>query len=231
MSPVQSKLAAKFAYENLYVEEGLAFEDSFSISKNFSNSYRLFSLLVDILVTTILLVILLIVAPVIWVLNLILSPGPLFYTQTRVGKNGRTFKIYKFRSMIVEAEADGKARFASSEDPRITKVGAFLRKVRLDEIPQVINVCKGEMTVIGPRPERPEFVATFIKEHPSYNLRHLVKPGITGWAQVKYKYTNTIEDGITKSKYDLDFIQNRSFRMDVEIIGGTISTIAGFLGM
>ena len=127
--------------------------------------------------------------------------------------------------MRVNAEADGSARFAAKNDERITPIGSVLRKSRIDELPQVINILKGEMTLIGPRPERPEFVNQFIKQDSNYRLRSLVKPGVTGWGQVKYKYTTTLEEGLKKFKYDLHFIKHRDLKMDLEIIGRTLILI------
>ena len=135
------------------------------------------------------------------------SPGPVLYRQRRVGLNGRIFKIYKFRSMVVDAEKSG-AQWASKQDPRVTRVGRFIRKTRIDEIPQALNVLKGEMSFVGPRPERPEFVEQLENAIPNYHLRHLVKPGITGWAQVKYVYGASIEDACEKLKYDLYYIKH-----------------------
>ncbi len=232
MASINSEVSVEPVFQTVKVEETIApMWRQVYISKNFSNSYLFVTFLINFLVSALLLVILFITVPILWLLNIFFSPGPLFYTQTRVGKNNKHFQIYKFRSMVVNAEADGKARFASTDDTRITKVGTFLRKMRIDEIPQVINVCKGEMAVIGPRPERPEFVTQFVKKHPIYDSRHLVKPGITGWAQVKYKYTDNVHGAIVKSHYDIEFIENRNLKMDIQIILGTISTIVGFVGV
>ena len=127
--------------------------------------------------------------------------------------------------MKVDAESDGLARFSKENDERVTPVGSFLRKTRIDELPQSINILRGEMTLIGPRPERPEFVDLFIGQEPNYELRSLVKPGITGWGQVKYKYTSTIEEGLKKLEYDLYFIRNRNPSMDFEILCRTFITV------
>ncbi len=153
------------------------------------------------------------------------SPGPVIFKQERVGLNGKVFNIYKFRSMVQDAEKKTGPVWAGKNDPRITKVGKFIRKVRIDEIPQMVNVLKGEMSLVGPRPERPYFVEQFAKEIPLYKRRLLVKPGITGWAQVKHKYDETIEDVKTKLKYDLFYIENMSIRMDLKILFRTIFTV------
>ncbi len=150
------------------------------------------------------------------------SKGPVLYKQVRVGKNGQHFKMLKFRSMRSDAEKNTGPVWAGKNDPRVTAVGRFLRKTHLDEIPQFINVLKGEMSLVGPRPERPFFVEKLSKEIPLYNRRHKVKPGITGWAQVKHKYDESIEDVRTKLKYDLYYIENISWRLDLKILLNTL---------
>ncbi len=150
------------------------------------------------------------------------SPGPVFYTQERVGLKGRRFKIIKFRSMVKDAEKYTGPVFAKEKDPRITKIGRFLRKFGFDEFPQLFNVLKGDMYLIGPRPERPYFVEKMKEVIPYYDLRHTVKPGITGWAQVNYKYGDSIEDGKNKLEYDLYYIRNRSLFLDLVIIFSTL---------
>ncbi len=167
--------------------------------------------------------------PLVLIGNLIGNRGPLLYTQTRVGKNGKYFKLFKLRSMIINAEENG-AQFAQKKDARITKFGRFLRKSRLDEIPQFLNVLKGDMSVIGPRPERPEFVESFVKKLPFYEVRHLVKPGITGWAQVNAKYGENEVDSLEKLQYDLYYIKHRSLFLDVVIMIKTLSTIVFYRG-
>ena len=127
--------------------------------------------------------------------------------------------------MHLDAESDGEARFATENDARITVVGLFLRKSRIDELPQVINILRGDMSLAGPRPERPEFVSEFIRRNPDYALRNLVKPGLTGWGQVKFRYTSTMEDGLKKLEYDLYFIKNRNISMDLEITWRTVLVV------
>jgi sugar transferase (PEP-CTERM system associated) len=153
------------------------------------------------------------------------SPGAVFYRQERVGLNGKVFYCYKFRTMCAEAEADSGPTWAGDDDPRITAVGRFLRTSRIDEIPQLWNVFKGDMSLIGPRPERPEFVEWLTKEIPFYHLRSTVRPGITGWAQVRYKYGSTIEDAKEKLRYDLYYIKNMSPGLDFLILFDTTKTI------
>ena len=153
------------------------------------------------------------------------SKGPVFYTQTRVGKNGRLFKLVKFRTMRQNAEAANGAQWAVDDDPRVTRVGRFLRSLRLDDIPQLWCVLKGEMALVGPRPERPEFVELLSKEIPYYGVRNMVRPGLTGWARVKYKHVSTVEDARNELQYDLFYIKNASIGLDLLIMFQTIKTV------
>jgi exopolysaccharide biosynthesis polyprenyl glycosylphosphotransferase len=146
------------------------------------------------------------------------SPGPALFRQRRVGLNGVPFTLYKFRSMYIDSEATTGAVWASLNDPRITGVGRWLRKLRLDELPQLLNVLRGEMSIVGPRPERPEFVAVLQEQIPYYRQRHCVKPGISGWAQINHKYGDTMEDVIIKLEYDLYYIKNMAVSLDVYIM-------------
>jgi lipopolysaccharide/colanic/teichoic acid biosynthesis glycosyltransferase len=152
------------------------------------------------------------------------SPGPVLFRQERVGKHGKRFWIVKFRTMREDAEANG-AQFATIQDPRITAVGAFLRATRLDELPQVWNVLKGDMSFVGPRPERPEFVDQLTERLPFYALRHLTRPGLTGWAQVRYKYASSLEENLVKLQYDLFYVKHRSLILDLAILLKTINTV------
>lgn len=158
---------------------------------------------------------------VIAVLVKLSSPGPVFYRQTRVGMGNRPFVLYKFRSMRENAEAATGAVWAIEDDPRVTPIGRFLRRFRLDELPQFFNVLRGEMSIVGPRPERPEFVKTLSEQIPHYRQRHCVRPGITGWAQINHHYTNSVEDSIIKLEYDLYYIKNLSMSLDLFIIFNT----------
>ena len=167
--------------------------------------------------------------PFIVIGNLIGNKGPLFYTQERVGRNSRPFKIIKLRTMIVNAEVDG-AKWAKKNDKRITVFGNFLRRTRLDEIPQFYNVLKGEMSVIGPRPERPFFVNELSRIIPFYETRHIIKPGLTGWAQVNTRYGSSIDDSLIKLQYDLYYIKHRSVFLDFSIAVKTLSTILYYRG-
>ncbi len=159
-------------------------------------------------------------------LAIILESGlPIFYSQERLGKGGRVFRIYKFRSMWQNAEADGEAKLAAVNDPRVTKVGDFLRRTRLDEMPQFISVLTGEMSLVGPRAERPELVAQFQKQIPFYRARLLVKPGLTGWAQINYGYVASVKETMIKLEYDLYYIKHRTLAMDFNIVLRTIGTV------
>lgn len=152
------------------------------------------------------------------------GPGPMLYRQERVGRDGRTFVLLKFRSMSVDAERDG-AQWAATADPRVTRVGAILRKFRIDELPQLLNVLRGDMSFVGPRPERPVFVEQLARSIPFYEERHSVKPGITGWAQVNYPYGASLEDARQKLSYDLYYVKNRTLFLDLVILVQTVRVI------
>lgn len=154
------------------------------------------------------------------------SSGPILYRQVRVGLNGKTFSVIKFRSMRADAEKDGKPRWASEKDDRVTRVGRVMRKYRIDELPQLFNVLKGEMSLVGPRPERPFFVDQFTSDIPYYAVRHSVKPGVTGWAQVRYHYGSTLEDCQEKLQYDLYYVKNHSMFLDLVILFETVLVVA-----
>ena len=153
------------------------------------------------------------------------SPGPVLYRQRRVGRDGRVFHCYKFRTMRADAEADTGPTWALDDDPRITRVGKLFRQARLDEIPQLWNVLRGDMSLVGPRPERPEFVSGLSREIPYYYLRHSIRPGITGWAQIRYRYGNTVDDAKEKLRYDLFYIKNMSVGLDLLVFLSTIKVI------
>lgn len=149
------------------------------------------------------------------------SPGPILYLQRRIGCGGREFDMFKFRSMVVDAETNG-AQWAAENDRRVTRIGRFLRKTRFDEIPQAFNILRGEMSFVGPRPERPEFVRVLEKEIPNYHLRHAVRPGLTGWAQVKYVYGASVDDARIKLQYDLHYIRHFTLWLDCLIMLMTV---------
>jgi len=202
----------------------------FPFSRSNQNKlYLFFHRLLDLIFSVIGLAFGLLLSPIILFGNVIANRGPLFYTQERVGRNGKLFKIYKLRSMVTDAEKDG-AKYASKKDSRVTKFGRFLRKSRFDEIPQFINVILGDMSVIGPRPERPVFVKELSDKIPFYEVRHIVKPGVTGWAQVNASYGTTADDALEKLQYDLFYIKHRSFFLDISIVFKTLSTIIFFRG-
>jgi exopolysaccharide biosynthesis polyprenyl glycosylphosphotransferase len=202
----------------------------FPFSRSNQNKlYLFFHRVLDLLFSVIGISFGLVIFPIILIGNLFANRGPLFYTQIRVGRNGKHFRIYKLRSMVKDAEKHG-AQFAEKKDARVTKFGRFLRRSRFDEIPQFINVIKGDMSVIGPRPERPVFVKELSEKIPFYEVRHLVKPGVTGWAQVNAKYGSTQEDALEKLQYDLYYIKRRSLFLDISIVIKTLSTIIFYRG-
>ena len=202
----------------------------FPFSRNNQNKlYLFFHRILDLLFSFIGILFGLLISPFIIIGNLIGNRGPLVYTQIRVGRNGKHFRIYKLRSMVVHAEKMG-AQFAEKNDTRVTRFGKFLRRSRFDEIPQFFNVIKGDMSVIGPRPERPVFVEELSEKIPFYEVRHLVKPGVTGWAQVNANYGSTHEHALEKLQYDLYYIKRRSIFLDITIVIKTLSTIVFFRG-
>lgn len=186
--------------------------------------YELVKRVIDIATGAILFAVMLALYPFVAFAIKFESKGPVFYTQTRVGKNSKHFKLIKFRSMIEIAEADG-AQWSGKNDPRVTRVGKVLRKTLIDELPQSINILKGDMSLIGPRPERPEFISKLEQEIPYYQIRHLVKPGLSGWAQVRFRYGSSNKDAREKLQYDLYYIKNRSVFLDIKIALKTIDIL------
>jgi exopolysaccharide biosynthesis polyprenyl glycosylphosphotransferase len=202
----------------------------FPFSRSNQNKlYVYYSRFFDIVFSLVGLIGFFILAPFLWIINLFVNKGSFFYTQERVGKNGVPFTIYKMRTMVQNAEENG-AVFATTNDSRITPFGKFLRKTRLDELPQFINVLKGDMAIIGPRPERPIFVEQIAASIPLYQTRHVIKPGLTGWAQVNYPYGSNLEDSLMKLRYDLYYIKHRSLFLDINIVVKTMSTVLFFRG-
>ena len=209
---------------------GKDFYKYFPFSRSNENKlYIFFQRAFDIFLAIIGLTIGNLILPFILIGNMIANKGPLLYIQERIGRNGKPFKIIKLRTMVVNAEKDG-VKWAKKDDKRITKFGKFLRKSRLDEIPQFYNVLKGDMSVIGPRPERPFFVNELARIIPFYETRHIIKPGLTGWAQVKTRYGSSIDDSLTKLQYDLYYIKHRSVFLDFNIAIKTLSTILYYRG-
>jgi lipopolysaccharide/colanic/teichoic acid biosynthesis glycosyltransferase len=185
---------------------------------------------IDILGSLVGLLILMIFIPFIAIAILIDSGFPIFYTQIRMGKGGNLYRIYKFRTMTKDAEPDGQPKWAEENDSRATRTGLFLRKTHLDELPQFINVLRGEMSLVGPRAERPELVEWFQQHVPFYRARLLVKPGITGWAQVNQSYAATINETIEKLEYDLYYIKRRNIILDLNVLLRTPTMVLGFRG-
>jgi len=214
------KISGRIEVEQLY-PSWLIFADGFRFSSGFIILRRMFSTLVAAAGLLLALPLL----PFVMLAVKLDSKGDVFYRQKRVGLGGSQFYCYKFRTMRDNAEADTGATWATDDDPRITRVGAFLRTSRLDEIPQLWCVLKGDMAFVGPRPERPEFVEWLSKEIPYYGVRHAVRPGITGWAQVQYKYGNTLQDAREKLQYDLFYIKNASIGLDMLIMFQTIKIV------
>jgi lipopolysaccharide/colanic/teichoic acid biosynthesis glycosyltransferase len=206
------------------------FYKNINYSKSSENRLYLFTRrILDVFISVAGLTVFLLFVPCIFIANLIGNKGPLFYNQNRVGKNGKIFKILKLRSMKINAEKSG-AVWAVKNDKRITTFGKFLRNTRLDEMPQFFNILKGEMSLIGPRPERPEFANELGKDIPFYAIRQVIKPGLTGWAQVSYPYAGTIEEQEMKLRYDLFYIKERSSFLDFKIFIKTITTVLFFRG-
>ncbi|HEX7128355.1 MAG TPA: TIGR03013 family XrtA/PEP-CTERM system glycosyltransferase [Thermodesulfobacteriota bacterium] len=237
--PVDALLAVRMA--GVKVEEGTSFYERVSgkiLLENlkpsfliFSDGFRksLFTRVVKRLTGIVISVVgLVLSAPVTLIVAALIrldSPGPVFFAQERVGQDGKLFTLYKFRSMRTDAEADGRPVWAEENDPRVTRIGAFLRKTRIDEIPQLWNVLRGDMSIVGPRPERPYFVEQLRKVIPYYDQRHTVKPGLTGWAQVRYPYGASVQDAVEKLQYDLFYIKHMSLALDLSILFETIKVI------
>jgi sugar transferase (PEP-CTERM system associated) len=214
------KISGKIEIEHLY-PSWIIFAEGF----RFSGSFRLVRRLLNFAAGSLSLLLTIPLLPFIMLAISLDSSGPVLYRQKRVGRGGRIFTCYKFRTMRPDAEADIGPTWADDDDPRITRVGRFLRTTRLDEIPQLWCVLKGDMAFVGPRPERPEFVEWLTREIPYYNVRHMVRPGITGWAQIRYKYGNTVLDAKEKLQYDLFYIKNASIGLDIFIMFQTIKIL------
>ena len=201
----------------LFLSDGFRI-DNFSLLMK-----RGLDILISLLLLPIFLPVMLVVALAIWLESR--GRGGVIYKQTRVGNGGKEFQIYKFRSMSVDAEKDGVAQWAQKHDARITRVGAIIRKVRLDELPQLLNILKGDMSFVGPRPERPEFVKELQEQYPYYRERHRVRPGLTGWAQIRYQYGSSLEDAFEKLQYDLYYTKNYSIFLDLLIVLHTMEVV------
>ena len=201
----------------------LVTSDGFQQSRMRTLVKRLFDLIVSFVLLAVSFPVQICVVLAIWFEDGIRAP--IIYRQERTGENGKTFNVYKFRSMTANAEKEGKAIWAQKGDSRVTAIGGFLRKYRLDELPQVINVIKGDMSFVGPRPERPEFVGDLAEHIPYYKERHVVKPGLTGWAQLNFPYGSSMEDAYYKHLYDMYYVKNQSLFLDCLIILQTVEVI------
>jgi sugar transferase (PEP-CTERM system associated) len=220
LASVYEDYTGKIAVDNLR-PSWFIFSDGFRKSAWLHTSKRLTDLTVSVIG-------LLLVSPLLALIAALVrltSTGPVLYHQQRVGQHGRIFTLHKFRSMQEDAEAHTGAVWAHRDDTRVTPVGRFLRRTRLDELPQLWNVLIGDMSVVGPRPERPEFVTQLTRDIPFYGQRHVVRPGLTGWAQVRYTYGASVEDALMKLQYDLFYIKNMSLALDLFIIFSTIKTV------
>jgi sugar transferase (PEP-CTERM system associated) len=213
-------MTGKLLLENI-TPSWFIFSDGFRITA----PIRLMKRLIDVVLSTAGLILVLPFLPLFALAIRLDSPGPIFFRQVRVGERERNFLLFKFRTMRVDAETGTGAVWAQEKDPRVTKVGNFFRKSRIDEIPQLFNVLKGDMSLIGPRPERPEFIEKLKKVIPYYSERHFVKPGVTGWAQVRYPYGASVEDALEKLRYDLYYIKNLSLTFDIMIILETVKVV------
>jgi len=220
LASVYEQYTGKIAIDNLR-PSWLIFSDGFKKSRLQKSMKRMLDALIALFALIVALPVMVLVA----IAVKLSSSGPALYHQTRVGLHGRVFNVHKFRSMRQDAERDSGAVWASKQDGRVTSIGRFLRRTRLDELPQLWNVLRGEMSLVGPRPERPEFVSSLQRTIPFYGQRHTVRPGLTGWAQVCYSYGATVEDAMEKLQYDLFYIKNMSTSLDLFIIAKTVKTV------
>ena len=227
-SVVKNILDLTYAYENMLGKIPVDSIDETWFVHNIQSTNTAFYNMINYFTGKIIaFIVLVIISPIILIVTILIKlndKGPIFYTQLRVGRNGENFKLYKFRSMIVNSETNG-AVWAGKNDERITPIGKIIRKLHIDEIPQMINILQGDLSLVGPRPERPEFVTQLRDTIPHYELRHIIRPGFTGWAQIKYRYANTTEDSKEKFEYDLYYIKNRNIFIDFGIILRTIQII------
>lgn len=220
LASVYEEYTGKIAVENLR-PSWMIFSDGFRKSDTFEAIKRLSDIVFALIG-------LLLASPLmlgVWLAMRISGSGPAIYSQTRVGKDNVTFTIHKFRSMRVDAEAASGAVWAQQNDPRVTRLGRFLRRTRLDELPQLWNVLRGDMSFVGPRPERPEFIAELTRQIPFYGQRHVVRPGLTGWAQVRHRYGSSVGDAQEKLQYDLFYIKHMSFAFDLYVVLDTVKTV------
>ena len=220
LATVYEEYTGKIAVENLR-PSWFIFSDGFRKSAVLTTVKRVIDLIVGVIGFVLAFPLMVMVATMVK----LTSKGPVLYHQERVGQHGRVFTVHKFRSMVTDAEAGTGAVWARRDDVRVTPIGGFLRRVRLDELPQLWNVLLGDMSLVGPRPERPEFVRSLTEQIPFYGQRHVVRPGLTGWAQVRYTYGASVEDAMEKLQYDLYYIKNMSLALDLFILFSTVKTI------
>jgi sugar transferase (PEP-CTERM system associated) len=214
------RLTGKIAVENLK-PSWMIFNEGFEVS----GSLLLQKQVMSFFVSSVLFILFLPLFPILALLIKLDSKGPIFHRQERVGQDGKTFTLWKFRSMYEDAERQTGPVWSGAKDSRVTRVGKYLRRTRLDELPQLYNILRGDMSLVGPRPERPHFVKQLSEVIPFYNLRHVVKPGVTGWAQIKYRYGSSVEDAVEKLQYDLFYIKNLSWLLDLIIMFDTAKTV------
>lgn len=201
----------------------------FDIRELHGTRYLRVKRMADLLCAVVALVPLVVLIPVVWIGNLFANRGQLFYVQERVGKNGKRFRIYKFRTMRAPSR-DTQATWTAHDDPRVTPLGRLLRVTHLDELPQALNILKGDLSIVGPRPEQPQYVEELTQKLPFYGLRHLVRPGLTGWAQVKYGYGGDDRDALEKLQYEFFYLRRQSLGFDARIVGRTIRSVLGHQG-
>jgi len=217
---VYERLTGKIAVESLKAS-WMVFSEGFEVSRGKALLTQSMSFAVSLMLT----IVFLPLVPLIALLIKMDSRGPVFFGQERVGQHGKVFTLWKFRSMRHDAERFTGPVWAKSTDDRVTRVGKYLRRTRLDELPQLFNILKGDMNLVGPRPERPHFVRELSEVIPFYHLRHTVRPGVTGWAQINYRYGNSVDDAIEKLQYDLFYIKNMSVLLDAYVIFDTVKTV------
>lgn len=230
MTLLYERITGRVPVEHVNNDWAVVFLPMKNVSEIF-DPYPFLKRLLDIGFSLCGLVVFALMLPFLFVIIRLDSPGSLFYSQDRLGRNGCTFRVYKLRSMVQDAEAKTGAVFSKRGDPRVTRVGRFLRKTRLDELPQLFNVLKGDMSLIGPRPERPEHVQRLTQKIPFYRTRLIVRPGLTGWAQVRYDYGSTDEDALIKLQYDLYYIRHHSLLLDFNILLRTVGKVLTMSGV
>jgi exopolysaccharide biosynthesis polyprenyl glycosylphosphotransferase len=223
-------------YESLLGRVPIGYLSADWLLTSFLDSVQLYDLysplkrMIDVFTSLAGLVFFTVASPLVALLIRLDSPGPILFRQKRSGKGGHSIWVWKYRTMVMNAESDGEARWASPGDPRVTRIGKWMRRTRLDEIPQFWNVLRGDMSLIGPRPERPELIAQLEKQIPFYRARLLIQPGLTGWSQVNFGYVRTVEDTALKLEYDLYYIRHRSLVLDFKIVLRTLGTFVRFQG-